>query len=137
MEDLAKAIAKEQKPSDFDGRTWTLEEHEAARQQQALEHARADAIGDDLLIAIPKEVQQYKNDIRRFVDAMVFKLRKHANKGRWEGGNISQYVIKLHGEVAELEVAVSERNTMEIMAEAADVANYAMIINSMAVENGQ
>lgn len=90
----------------------------------------------DLVFRLTPEVEQYRHDIRRFVDAMLYKLRMHANKGRWEGGTTDKYLKLLRDEVEELAQAVDERNTMEIMAEGADVANFAMIISSIAVEKG-
>lgn len=68
---------------------------------------------------------------------MVYKMRIHHKKGRWETGKIPEYLDKLQAEVAELRAAIGERNTMEIMAEGADVANFAMIISSIAVERGE
>lgn len=89
-----------------------------------------------LTINLPPETEQYEHDIRRFVDAMVYKLRIHANKGRWEDCNVSDMLPRLKDEAGELEQAIIEGNTMEILAEAADVANFAMIISSITVERG-
>ena len=68
---------------------------------------------------------------------MVFKLAKNAHKGRWEGLSISDMQAKLSLEVAELNEAINGGNTIEIMLEAADVANFALIIASMEVEGGE
>lgn len=85
-------------------------------------------------IPIPPECEQYKNDIRRFVNAMVFKLAKNAHKGRWEDLTTSKAVGCLVTEVKELSAAINYQNSVEIFLEAADVANFAMIIASMEME---
>lgn len=90
-----------------------------------------------LVIEIPNEVLPYRDDIRRFVDAMIFKLKVHHKKGRWEGKSISEYVPLLDGEVAELKEAIASGNLIEILLESADVANMAMITASIATERGK
>lgn len=90
-----------------------------------------------LVTSLPEEVQQYRDDIRRFVDAMVYKLRVHHKKGRWEEMPLERALELLRGEVQELDTAVKEGNLLEILTEAADVANYAMIIASIATERGK
>lgn len=86
---------------------------------------------------LPPEVEQYEHDIRRFVDAMVYKLRVHAKKGRWEDLPAAKALELLNGECIELAQAMHEGNTVETMLEAADVANYALIIASIIVERGK
>lgn len=93
--------------------------------------------GCDIHIAVPMELELYRHDIRRFLDAIIYKLKKNAHKGRWEGAKIRDYIRKLKDEVAELEDAIAGENHIEIILEAADVANFAMIISSMATENGE
>jgi NTP pyrophosphatase (non-canonical NTP hydrolase) len=90
-----------------------------------------------LTIEIPSEVLQYREDIRRFVDAMLYKLKVHHRKGRWEGKTIDEYLPLLEGEVAELREACGGGNLIEILMEAADTANMAMIISAIAVERGK
>jgi len=65
---------------------------------------------------------------------MIFKLRKNAHKGKWEHGRVNEYMVKLREEVTELDGAIAEGNMIEIVLEAADVANMAMILCSMAIE---
>lgn len=91
----------------------------------------------NLSIKLPPEVEQYEHDIRRFVDAMVYKLRIHHKKGRWEDMPIEKAQELLVGEIRELQGAVAGGNLVEILTEAADVANYAMIIASIAMERGR
>lgn len=93
--------------------------------------------GSDLVIRLPIEVEPYRDDIRRFVDAMIYKLKVHAKKGRWENRPMTDMLPMLRGEVVELETAMEGGNLIEIMMEAADVGNYALIIASTAVERGK
>lgn len=76
----------------------------------------------------------YEHDIRRFVDAMKYKLRKNAHKGRWETYDQNTAQQLLLDEVEELAEAIKEGNMVEIMLEAADVANFAMMIAVMSME---
>lgn len=90
-----------------------------------------------LEITLPKELEGYEHDLRRFFDAMVFKLRKNANKGKWESYSIDVALDLLDNEVAELRRAVSMDNCVEITLEAADVGNFGLIISAIAIERGQ
>lgn len=86
---------------------------------------------------LPAEVQPYEADIRRFVDAMIYKLKVHHKKGRWEGQDLEGMLDRLREEAGELEGAIMGRNLIEILTEAADVANFALIIASIATERGK
>ncbi len=90
-----------------------------------------------LTVPIPPEVEPYTDDIRRFVHAMIYKLKVHHKKGRWEGKAMAEYLPLLAGELAELDEAVTDGNLIEILTEAADCANMAMIIASIATERGK
>lgn len=79
---------------------------------------------------------QYDNDIRRFMDCMKYKLEVHKGKGRWEDMTIADAFSKLRREVEELEDAIRGGNLVEVMLEAADVANFAMILSTIMVERG-
>lgn len=87
-------------------------------------------------VTIPGEMAHLRNDIRRFVDAMVFKLEKNAHKGRWEDRSLQDNFALLLKEIDELKLEIGG-NTMKTVLEAADVANFAMIIASIAVERGK
>lgn len=87
-----------------------------------------------LVVSIPPEVEQYAPEIRRFVEAMVYKLGVHSKKGKWENYSIADAIEKLEGEVAELKEATTRGNMVEELLEAADVANYALIISAKAME---
>lgn len=90
-----------------------------------------------IVIPIPPEVEPYAEDIRRFVHAMVYKLKLNAHKGRWEGKTMAEYCPLLEGEMRELNEAIAGGNLIEILNESADVANMAMIIASIATERGE
>lgn len=90
-----------------------------------------------LEIPIPPEVEQYTDDIRRFVHAMVYKLKVHHRKGRWENTSLDKAVQLLAKEVIELDEAVKDGNLIEILTEAADCANFAMIAAAIATERGE
>ena len=83
-------------------------------------------------VFIPKELEAVEDDIRRFFDCMVFKLRKNAHKGDWEGMTTSQALNYLRGEVSELTAAIEEGSSAEIAMESADVANFALMASSIA-----
>lgn len=68
---------------------------------------------------------------------MVYKLKVHHRKGRWEGKTVEQYVPLLDGEVAELKEAIAGGNMVEILTEGADVANMALIASAIAIERGK
>jgi hypothetical protein len=83
---------------------------------------------------VPPEVEQYAPDILRFVDAMVYKLGIKAHKGKWENMPIERALELLRGEEKELTEAVARGNMVEIMLEAADVANFALIASAIAMD---
>lgn len=89
-----------------------------------------------LVIDLPDELAPFSNDLRRFVDAMVFKLRKNVHKGRWEDYSLEDGVRLLNDEMQELRQAVGEGNTVEVMLEGADVANMALIVASIMIDRG-
>lgn len=90
-----------------------------------------------ITITLPDGVEQYEQDIRRFVDAMCYKLGVHASKGRWEDLPIDRAVGLMEMEITELRDAIDGNNTIEVLLESADVANFAMIIASIFVERGK
>lgn len=76
----------------------------------------------------------YDKELKQFVDAMTYKLMKNRHKGRWEGATIPDMVKRLKEEVAELEEALSRGSEIEIILEAADCANFSMIIANIAIK---
>lgn len=91
----------------------------------------------EMRISIPPEVEPYAEDIRRFVECMVYKLGRNVHKGRWEKLGMSDTYGLLHKEVEELSEAIHRGNMIEIMLEAADVANFALIASAIAMERGK
>lgn len=90
-----------------------------------------------IVINIPPEVEDCADDIRRFVDAMIYKLKVNAHKGRWETYGQEKAMQLLVKEAKELQQAMAQGgNLIEILMESADVANFAMIIASIATERG-
>lgn len=89
-----------------------------------------------MVITIPADLADMAQDIRRFLDAMVYKLEKNQHKGRWGELTLEQAFGLLTDEVSELRAEVGG-NTMKTILEAADVANFALIIASIAVERGR
>jgi NTP pyrophosphatase (non-canonical NTP hydrolase) len=61
---------------------------------------------------------------------MTYKLEINASKGRWKDINVDSYMSKMQEEIVELKEALGTDNTVSILLEAADVANFALIIAS-------
>lgn len=59
---------------------------------------------------------------------MEHKLKMNDHKGGWDGKDLDFLIKKLEGEVSELRHALLHEPGINIMLEAADVANYAMMI---------
>ena len=68
---------------------------------------------------------------------MVYKLGRNSHKGRWEDYDYESVMAQLRQELDELEEALERGNMVEILLEAADVANFSLIIAAMVVENGR
>lgn len=74
-------------------------------------------------------------DLQRFFDAMVYKLRRNAHKGRWGNVGLDRAFAGLESESAELRDAIANGSTTEILMEAADTANQALICANIALES--
>lgn len=84
------------------------------------------------------DMAKYGPDIRRFIDAMIYKLERNAHKGRWEDLSLEKAFDLLKREVCELDVEVKgDRNMVRTMLEAADVANFALIVAAIVMERGR
>lgn len=90
--------------------------------------------GRGLTTHVPDEIAVHRPDIKRIFDAMIFKLHRNRHKGRWEDIDLEKAISKLVGECVELEEAIKNGNTSEIVMEAADVANWALIITNIALD---
>lgn len=95
------------------------------------------SVSKEIVITVPDEVAPYADDIRRFMHAMVYKLKVHHKKGRWESIDLDKALALMKDEVKELEDAIAGGNLIEILTEAADVGNYGMIVAAIATERGQ
>ena len=88
-----------------------------------------------ITIGIPPELTGYEPDLKRFWDAMIFKLRRNDHKGKWDNIGLTKAQADLAKEGIELAIALDRGNTLEIWTEAADVANMALIVAAIALEN--
>lgn len=91
--------------------------------------------GKTIEVFLPKELLDIGvgPDLQRFFDAMVYKLRRNAHKGHWDDLTLDQAYADLGGEVEELTAAIASGSTSEILMEAADVANEALIVANIAL----
>lgn len=87
-----------------------------------------------IVIQVPPELRGYAPSLTRFFDAMIFKLRRNSHKGKWENVPILRAMNLLENESKELKEAVGHGNTSEILMEAADVANQALIVAEITME---
>lgn len=87
-------------------------------------------------IVIPPGIAALEPKIKTFVDAMVFKLAKNSHKGAWEDVEFATARRRLMQEVEELDSAVQHGgNVIELILEAADVANFALIIANISIRD--
>lgn len=91
--------------------------------------------GITLAIHVPPELVAIgvAPDLQRMFDAMIYKLRRNAHKGRWQEKPLDVALSDLRAEVAELEDAARGGSSVETMMEAADVANVALITAAIAL----
>jgi NTP pyrophosphatase (non-canonical NTP hydrolase) len=84
----------------------------------------------------PPEIQQrWRPEVIAFADAMEAKLRANDYKGGWESLTPDWLVARMLQEMGELALAVAgEIGGGEVLYEAADVANFAMMIADVSGE---
>jgi len=87
-------------------------------------------------VYIPPELEKNELAIKRFFDAMVYKLRKNSHKPSFEIADVQHCLSRIQGETKELSDAVAENNTVEVLLESADIANLAMIAATAAIDRG-
>ena len=73
-----------------------------------------------------KEITQ----VRKFHGLMLSILKENAHKGGWNETGTETLLKLLEGEVEELREAVENGDGKQVIHEAADVANYAMMVAS-------
>ena len=88
-------------------------------------------------IFVPDELKEEEQRIKRFFDAMMYKLRKNVHKKGFDQADITYCMTRLQEEMVELAKAIKEGNSMEIVLEGADVANFALITAIAAIERGE
>lgn len=88
-----------------------------------------------MFIHVPDDLAALVPDLERFISAMVHKLHRNRHKGKWEDLNLTDALARLHDEARELEEAICQRSYADILMEGADVANFALIIASVALNN--
>ncbi len=77
-----------------------------------------------------------RDSVKWFANQMEFKLKRNA-KGGWDECDIHFLLKFLKREVAELEKSISFGNKSDVIKEAADVANFAMMIADISREEKQ
>ena len=88
-------------------------------------------------IFVPDELKGQEHRIKRFFDAMMYKLRKNSHKSGFDEADISFCMQRLSDEIVELKQAIIDGNSIEIVLEGADVANFALIAAIAAIERGE
>jgi len=115
-------------------------EYEAVFQSDNCPHGVM--VGGSVLGAPPRSVEvqprieatNYDKEIKQLTDAMRYKLKKNAHKGRWEDLGLSDVIKRLREETDELEEAALSGSEIEIILEAADVANFALMVVNIAMK---
>jgi len=74
------------------------------------------------------EGNKIRFELQKFTELMEEKLQQNDYKGGWKNCNTQQLLSYLKGETLELEQAIIDGNKENIVKEAADVANFAMMI---------
>lgn len=69
-----------------------------------------------------------RKEVRLFAEQMELKLRKNDHKGHWDVCRPGYLIDRLKEETKELEKILYSENPKQIISEAADVANFAMMI---------
>jgi len=78
----------------------------------------------------PSDLSLVRDEVREFAADMEGVLRENEHKGGWDGLKFAELLEKLREEVEELASAMHTASSSKyfIIHEAADVANYAMMI---------
>lgn len=111
-----------------------------AQRRRIVDEQFADDLEFALVDAGYKPVEhRRRTEVEWFADAMEAKLKKNDHKAHWEGMAPDDLLRRLHQEVSELRtevvgwsqerfVTAGERVRRRVLAEAADVANFALMI---------
>lgn len=93
----------------------------------------------NLVAEIERDARTICPEIRRLAQSMAYKLDLNAHKRCWQHyGRPEAYwfLTKLREEVEELQDAMLRGSAVDVMLEAADVANFAMFIHDLAHREG-
>lgn len=80
-----------------------------------------------------KQFGPYDKELGIFMSVMRHKLERNAHRGRWQDADVSKVLDAIDAEVRELRDAVASGDPAEVMLEAADVANFALIVAFVAL----
>jgi hypothetical protein len=81
-------------------------------------------------------MSRFQRYVDEFAKLMVEKLEKNAHKGEWQDTSDDQFFEMLGAELMELRYAISNpdlHNVGDVLREAADVANFALMLASNAL----
>lgn len=84
-------------------------------------------------VHVPDDLATLAPDLERFISAMVHKLHRNRFKGKWENLDLPLALTKLRAEVEELREAIDQGSFADILMEGADIANFALIVSSVAL----
>jgi NTP pyrophosphatase (non-canonical NTP hydrolase) len=80
------------------------------------------------------DLANVRQEVQAFAAVMEAKLKENdGTKSHWSKSDFAWLLERLREEVDELEAALEEGNPIEIMREAADVGNFAMMISDNAL----
>lgn len=84
---------------------------------------------------MPAYKGEYEDVIRPFVDAMRHKMASSKLRGKreWQDIPLTELMSRLKAEIVELEEAIAGGNTVEMLLEAADIGNFAMMVANVAI----
>lgn len=84
---------------------------------------------------MPAYKGEYEDVLRPFMDGMRYKLSTNKHKGRaWDEYTLEQLLGRAQEELEELRQAVTGGNRIEVLLEACDVANFCMMIATLALK---
>lgn len=74
------------------------------------------------------EEKRIQKSVQWFAEQMENKLNKNSHKGSWDNCELQYLSMRLTQERQELRRAIARGNSDEIIAECADIGNFAMMI---------
>jgi hypothetical protein len=92
-----------------------------------------DLVDNTLRIRLPAEMHYIGDALEVMLPGVLHKFAVHIRKGDWmlNGLTVKEALAHLRSEVIELEEAITSRSPQEVMMEASDVINQAMIIGTL------